>query len=73
LRDARHVSWGAVLLEDEALTTCVTAVPMVVTLSICSKALFPSLYLHLSTTKPAYFRATYTPEKTASNMLKSSN
>jgi len=26
LRDARHVSWGAILLKDETLTACVTAV-----------------------------------------------
>jgi len=26
LRDARRVGWGAVLLEDEALTACVAAI-----------------------------------------------
>ena len=44
------------------LTACVTAVPMVVTSSICSKGLFPSLYLHLSTKNQAHFRATHTLE-----------
>jgi len=57
LRDARRVSWGAVLLEDETLTACVTA--NVVTLIICTKGPFTSLYPYFSTTQnPAVFRTT---------------
>jgi len=55
LHDARRMSWGAVLIEDEAMTSCVTTLPIVVTSIICSKGLFPSLYPYLST-KTAYFQ-----------------
>jgi len=67
------VSWGTDLLKDEALTACMTAVPMVVSLIICNNGLFPSLFPHLSTQKPAHFRATHIHEKTTSEMLKTSS
>jgi len=65
------VIWGADLIEDEALTACMTAVPIVVTSRVCSKGTFPSLSSQLQ--KTAHFIDIHIPEETATEKLKTNN